>query len=36
MEHKRDWAGTGPGTLVWVSDQDEAYIPAVIKSINGK
>ena len=35
MEHQRNWVGTSPGTLVWVSDQDEAYVPGAIKSING-
>ena len=35
MEHQRDWQGTSAGALVWVSDQDEAYVPGVIKNMNG-
>ena len=35
MEHQRDWQGTSAGALVWVSDQDEAYVPGVMKNING-
>jgi len=35
MEHQRDWTGTQPGSLVWVSDQDEAFIPGQITAVSG-
>eukprot|EP00614_Pseudopedinella_elastica_P020822 CAMPEP_0172639776 /NCGR_PEP_ID=MMETSP1068-20121228/219857_1 /TAXON_ID=35684 /ORGANISM="Pseudopedinella elastica, Strain CCMP716" /LENGTH=43 /DNA_ID= /DNA_START= /DNA_END= /DNA_ORIENTATION= len=33
MDHQRDWTGSSPGVLVWVSDQDEVYVPGVIKKV---
>lgn len=35
MDHQKDWTGCSSGTLVWVSDQDEAFIAGEIKSITG-
>ena len=35
MENQRDWTGTHPGSLVWVSDQDEAFVPGHITALSG-
>jgi myosin heavy subunit len=35
MDHQKDWTGVSQGTLVWISDEDEAFVPGEIKSVTG-